>query len=64
MKVNATSAGKMIDLRDRCGKLHMSSNCPEEQELLSAIYMVLSQGGSIFAKPAKGRKPVRVKWDR
>ena len=64
MKVKATSAGKKVDLRDRCGNLHLRPSCDEEAELLSAIYRVLIFGGTITAKPVNDKRAVRIKWDR
>lgn len=64
MRVKATSPAKKMDLRERCGHLDLRSDCQAEQEFLSALYRVMVQGGTAYAKPSKDRKAVRVKWNR
>lgn len=64
MKVKATSTGRKIDLRDRCGNLNLRPSCDAEAELLSAIYRVLVLGGTVSAKPAKDKQAVKITWNR
>jgi hypothetical protein len=63
MRVKASSPGKFVDLRERCGNMSLKADCLPEEQFLSAIHAVFIHGGTVTVKPKKD-KPIKMTWDR